>query len=386
MHNAFISPSFPPSNDMTPWPAAQPGDTVDRIDTPALMLDLDMFERNLQRMADAVKDTGVRLRPHAKSHKCPEIALRQISLGAVGICCQKVSEAAPFVAAGITDILITNQVVGARKIDHLMHLASEAKIGVLVDHAQQVEELAAAASASGIALDVYIEVDVGAGRSGVPPGRDAVALAGLIASRSPLRFAGLHCYQGSAQHMRTPQERRLAIASAAAMAQATKAEIESTGITVEIITGAGTGTLVHERDSGVYNELQPGSYIFMDRDYADNQRGDGDIAFEHALFVKTTVMSRPAAGRAVVDAGLKASSVDSGMPAVWGRSDVRYLKASDEHGVLATDDAASPVLGDQLMLVPGHCDPTVNLYDHLVCVRNGVVEALWPIAARGAVL
>ncbi|WP_334189225.1 DSD1 family PLP-dependent enzyme [Noviherbaspirillum sp.] len=371
---------------MTLWPAAQPGDMMDRIDTPALILDLDIFERNLQRLADAVKGRNVRLRPHAKSHKCPEIALRQIALGAVGICCQKVSEAAPFVDAGITDILITNQIVGTQKIDRLMHLASAAKIGVLVDHIRQVDDMAAAATHSGIRLDVYIEVDVGAGRSGVPPGRDAVALAALIASRPPLRFAGLHCYQGSAQHMRSSQERRQAIANAAAMAQATKDEIEAAGIKVEIITGAGTGTLVHERDSGVYNELQPGSYVFMDRDYADNRRGDGDIAFEHALFVKTTVMSRPAPGRAVVDAGLKASSVDSGMPVIWGRSDVRYLKASDEHGVLATDDAMSPALGDQLMLVPGHCDPTVNLYDQLVCVRAGVVEALWPIAARGAVL
>lgn len=371
---------------MTLWPAAQPGDTIDRIDTPALILDLDIFERNLRLMADAVRGSGVRLRPHAKSHKCPEIAARQVALGAVGICCQKVSEAAPFINAGINDILITNQVVGFQKIDRLMQLAANAKIGVLVDHIRQVEQLAAAALTTGIALDVYIEVDVGAGRSGVVPGHDAVALALLIASRSPLRFAGLHCYQGSAQHMRSPLERRQAIAGAAAMAQATKAAIESAGIRVEIITGAGTGTLVHERDSGVYNELQPGSYVFMDRDYADNQRGDGDIAFEHALFVKTTVMSRPAPGRAVVDAGLKASSVDSGMPVVWGRSDVRYLKASDEHGVLATDDAGSPALGDQLMLVPGHCDPTVNLYDHLVCVRGGVVEAVWPVAARGAVL
>ncbi len=371
---------------MTPWPAAQPGDTIDRIDTPALILDLDIFERNLQRLANAVKGRDVRLRPHAKSHKCPEIALRQIALGAAGICCQKVSEAAPFIDAGITDILITNQVVGTQKIDRLMHLASTAKIGVLVDHVRQVDDMAAAAMSVGVALDIYIEVDVGAGRSGVPPGRDAVALAALIASRPPLRFAGLHCYQGSAQHMRSPQDRQQAIARAAAMAQATKDEIESAGMKVEIITGAGTGTLVHERDSGVYNELQPGSYIFMDRDYADNQRGDGDVAFEHALFVKTTVMSRPAPGRAVVDAGLKASSVDSGMPVVWGRNDVRYLKASDEHGVLATDDAMTPALGDQLMLVPGHCDPTVNLYDHLVCVRRGIVEALWPIAARGAVL
>src|SRR6478672_1005060 len=196
---------------MTPWPAAQLGDPLERIDTPALLLDLDAFERNLERMAAAVRGSGIRLRPHAKSHKCPEIALRQMALGAVGICCQKVSEAAAFVDAGIGDILVTNQIVGAAKIERLMALAAVARMGVLVDHPHQVRDLAAAAAAHRTALDVYVEVDVGARRSGVPPGNDARALAELIASHPPLRFAGLHCYQGSAQHLRLPEERRQAI-------------------------------------------------------------------------------------------------------------------------------------------------------------------------------
>lgn len=371
---------------MAPWSAAQSGDSLGEIDTPALLLDLDAFERNLRRMAQAVKGKNIRLRPHAKSHKCPEIALRQIALGAIGICCQKVSEAAVFVQAGITDILVTNQVVGANKIRRLMELAAAARIGVLVDDPLQVKDLAAAAQASGTALDVYIEVDVGAHRCGVAPGEEAIHLAELIAAHPPLRFAGLHGYHGGAQHLRQPQERAAAIAGAAELARMTKESIETRGIVVDIVTGAGTGTFVHERDSHVFNELQPGSYVFMDRDYGGNQPGQGDVAFEHSLFVLTAVMSRPTGDRAVVDAGLKASSVDSGMPSVWQRNDVRYLKASDEHGVLLTEDAATPALGERLMLVPGHCDPTVNLYDALVCVRGAKVEALWPIAGRGALL
>jgi D-serine deaminase-like pyridoxal phosphate-dependent protein len=371
---------------MSPWNAAQIGDPVTSVDTPALVLDLDAFERNLKRMADAVKGRNVRLRPHAKSHKCPELALRQIELGAVGICCQKVSEAAVFVQAGVTDVLITNEIVGMTKIRRLMELAAAARIGVLVDHPSQVQALAAAARASGSSVDVYVEVDVGAHRCGVTPGEEAARLAELVAACPPLRFAGLHCYHGAAQHLRAPQDRAAAIGSASQLALLTKNLIEARGIAVDIVTGAGTGTFLHERDSGVYNELQTGSYVFMDRDYGDNLRGENDIAFEHALFVLTTVMSRPTAERAIVDAGLKASSVDSGMPSVWQRDDLKYAKASDEHGVVVTAGPSALDLGDQLMLVPGHCDPTVNLYDSLVCIRGGRVEALWPIAARGAVL
>jgi D-serine deaminase-like pyridoxal phosphate-dependent protein len=370
---------------MSPWKPAQPGNHVSAIDTPALILDLGPFERNLERMAAALRGSKVRLRPHAKAHKCPEIARRQIALGAVGVCCQKVSEAAVFVAAGIDDILVTNQVVGAGKLRRLATLARTARMGVLVDHPQQVHDLAAVAQAQAVTLDVYVEVEVGANRCGVAPGEEAARLARQIVASRGLRFAGLQCYHGPAQHMRTPQARADAVASAVHAARVTRTAIEACGIAVECVTGAGTATFLHERDSGVFDEIQAGSYAFMDRDYGDNQRGEGDVVFEHALFVRTTVMSRAAAGRAVVDAGLKASSVDSGMPTVWRRDDLRYVKASDEHGVLAVSDGALS-LGDQLMLVPGHCDPTVNLYDDLVCVRGERVEAVWPIAARGASL
>jgi D-threonine aldolase len=371
---------------MSPWSAAKPGDKLSAVDTPALILDLDAFGRNLQRMTEALQGTGVRLRPHAKSHKCPEIARRQIAQGAVGICCQKVSEAAVFVEAGIQDVLITNEVMGEAKLRRLTALARAARIGVLVDHPQQVQSLANAARAQSVALDVYVEVNVGGNRCGIAPGAQAAALARHVADSAPLRFAGLHCYHGPAQHVRSPEGRADAIANAVEAARLTRDAIQACGIAVERITGAGTGSFVHERDSGVFNEIQAGSYIFMDRDYGYNTPSERDVVFEHALFVRTAVMSRPAENRAVVDAGLKASSVDSGMPTVWQRRDLSFVKAADEHGVLLAASTAAVSLGEALMLVPGHCDPTVNLYDELVCVRGDRVQAIWPIAARGALL
>lgn len=371
---------------MSPWKAAQVGDPVAAIDTPALVLDLDAFERNLQRMMDAIKGHDVRLRPHAKSHKCPDIARRQVALGAVGVCCQKVSEAAVFVQAGIEDVLVTNQVVGAHKLRHLAELARRARMGVLVDDAQQVSELAQAAQAQGVRIDVYVEIDVGGKRCGVEPGAAVARLARQIADHASLRFAGLQCYHGPAQHRRTPTERQQAIAQASQAAVLSRDLILADGLAVERITGAGTGSFLLERDSGVFNELQVGSYIFMDRDYGDNQRAPGDVPFEHALFVRTAVLSHSVPERAVVDAGLKASATDSGMPSIWQRPELQYVKAADDHGVLQLQPGATIALGDVLMLVPGHCDPTVNLYDELVCIRGDKVEALWPVAARGALL
>ncbi len=371
---------------MSPWKAAKVGDHVKTIDTPALLLDLDAFEHNLRLMMSALGRHGVRLRPHAKSHKCPEIALRQVGLGAVGICCQKVSEAAVFVEVGVNNVLITNQIVGQSKLNRLMDLAAKAHIGVLVDHASQVDALAKTAGSRGVTLDVYVEVNVGANRCGVSPGIAAYELAEQISSAQDLRFAGLHCYQGAAQHMRLPVQRAQAIGAAAQAALDTKTHIEARGIPVQTITGAGTGTFMLERDSAVYTELQAGSYVFMDSDYSRNELSENDLSFQHSLFVLTTVMSRPNAEQAIVDAGLKASSVDSGMPGVWQRDDLQYVKASDEHGVIATPNDASLSLESRLMLVPGHCDPTVNLYDDIICVRGEVVEAIWPISARGALL
>lgn len=364
---------------------ARTGDAVDQIDTPALIVDLDPFERNLDLMANAVRGGGVALRPHAKSHKCPDIALAQVERGAVGICCQKVSEAEAFVAAGIRDVLVTNEIVGAAKLARLAALAQTVTVGVLVDDATNARHLGAAARAAGVTLDALVEIDVGAHRCGVAPGAPAAELARVIARTPALRLRGVHAYHGAAQHLRAPDERQAAIAQAVALASETKQAIEAAGIACPVVTGAGTGTWQHERDSGVYTEVQPGSYVFMDADYHRNALAPDQHSFEQSLFVLATVMSTPVRERAVVDAGLKAFAFDSGPPQVYGARGLEYVKASDEHGVLAVaSDADVRVPGDRLWLVPGHCDPTVNLYDWIVGVRGTRVECVWSVAARGA--
>ncbi len=370
---------------MTTSAPAGIGMSLAEVDTPALILDLDAFERNLARMAEAVRGVRARLRPHAKSHKCAEIALRQIAAGAVGVCCQKVSEAEALVAGGVSDVLIANEVVGKGKLARLAALARKAQLAVCADAAANVNDLAAAAARAGVRLDVFVEINVGADRCGVEPGAPALALARAIAAGGNLRFAGLQAYHGGAQHLRSVAQRAGAIGRAVQLVRSTRALIEQDGIACATVTGAGTGSFPLELASGAYDELQPGSYIFMDADYDRNDYDARWPRFEQSLFVWTTVMSRPTLARAVVDAGLKASSVDSGMPRPWDLPGVDYVKASDEHGVLAVAPGAqAPALGAKLLLVPGHCDPTVNLYDWYVCVRRGVVEALWPVSARGA--
>ena len=362
---------------------ARAGDRLDAIETPALVVDLDPLERNLAQMADATK--ALRLRPHAKSHKCATIARAQIERGAVGICCQKTDEALAFVEAGVRDVLVTNEIVAPAKVARLAELARSATIGVLIDAQPAVATLSDAASRAGVTLDVYIEIDVGAHRCGVAPGAAALALANAIVGAPGLRLRGLQAYQGAAQHLREPEARRAAIAHAATEARRTRETLVGAGIACDLVTGAGTGTWQHERDSGVYDELQPGSYVFMDADYGRNVAAAADIRFEQSLYVLASVMSVPVADRAIVDAGLKAFSFDSGLPLVHRRVGAEYVKASDEHGVLRmATGAPAATHGERVWLIPGHCDPTVNLYDHLVAVRGGVVEGVWPIEARGA--
>jgi len=365
---------------------AEVGMPLAEVDTPSLILDLDAFGRNLDRLDASLAGKRVKVRPHAKSHKCPEIARRQLARGAVGVCCQKVSEAEAMVEGGVLDVLIANEVVGTPKLRRLAELAKRARVAVCADDVANVAALDEATGAAGVRLDVLVEVNVGANRCGVEPGKPAVKLAQAIARSKSLRFAGLQAYQGAAQHLRRVEARRAAIEIACVRVKQTTELLARAGIACEKITGAGTGTYLFEAASGVYHEIQPGSYIFMDADYAKNDWTESGIPrFEHSLFVWTTVMSRPAPDRAVVDAGLKASSVDSGMPRVAEAEGAEYVKASDEHGVLKLNGAARLAVGDKLKLIPGHCDPTVNLYDHYVCVRGGCVEALWPITARGAV-
>ncbi|HEV2300697.1 MAG TPA: DSD1 family PLP-dependent enzyme [Stellaceae bacterium] len=373
---------------MTTRPPAEIGMRLDEIDTPALLIDLDPFERNLRRLSERIAGSEVRLRPHAKTHKCPVIAQKQVALGAVGVCVQKVGEAEAMVYGGVQDVFVTNEIVGMPKLRRLAALAHNARIGVCVDDEGQVEPLDMAAREAGVRLSVYVEVNMGGNRCGVEPGAPASALARRVARAANLDFAGLQAYHGSAQHLRGWEERRNAIAQAAEKALASRHRIENDGIPCPIVSGAGTGSFEFEAGSGIYNELQCGSYVFMDADYGRNLDRDGApaSAFEPSLFVWAQVMSRPNAERAILDAGLKALAFDSGPPGLFDEPAAIYERASDEHGRLKITSATNRLkIGDKLRLVPGHCDPTVNLYDWYVCVRGDRVEAVWPITARGAV-
>jgi D-serine deaminase-like pyridoxal phosphate-dependent protein len=372
------------------------GMALAEVDTPALLVDLDAFEANLRLMQRATADLPVQVRCHAKTHKCPAIALQQIAHGAVGVCCQKVSEAEAMVDGGVHDVLISNEVVGAAKLRRVAALAARSKLSICVDDAEQVTALATAMQSVDAKIDVLVEIDVGGKRCGVQPGDAPVTLARLINDQTQLRFAGIQAYHGSAQHLRKVSERRAAIAAAAELAALTRDHLLSAGIECAKITGGGTGTFLFEGASSVYTELQPGSYIFMDADYAANdwnsvgrEDATNPPPFVHSLFVWTTVMSRTPGVRAVVDAGLKASSVDSGLPQLAhgsGSSDTGravYTSASDEHGVIQLNGTPDFALGEKLRLIPGHCDPTVNMHDHFIGIRNDRVEAIWPITARG---
>ena len=332
-------------------PPARIGDPLSAVDTPALIIDLDAFEFNLRKLPETLIGKPVRIRPHAKTHKSPIIALKQMELGAIGVCCQKVSEAEALVYGGVHDVLVSNEIVGAQKLERLAALAKLATIGVCVDDLQNVRDIATAASCVNAKLDVYVEIDVGTFRCGVAPGEPAVALAKEINAHKRLRFAGLHAYHGAAQHQRSDAARRASIHAACEHALATRQALQGAGLDCPTITGAGTGTYLLEASSQVYNEIQPGSYIFMDADYGRNVADDGAPVsiFRQSLYVWATVMSRHASDRAVVDAGLKALSVDSGMPLVADFRGVEYARASDEHGVLLIKNSETKIsLGDKI--------------------------------------
>ena len=350
---------------MTTAPPAEIGMSLEEVDTPALLLDLDAFERNLDRMAASIADKPVKLRPHSKSHKCAIIGLEQMARGAVGLCCQKVGEAEAMVAGGVPNVLVTNQIVGRPKLLRLAALAKQAEwVGVCADHPDNVDQLNEAAAVMGAELNVLVEIDTGAARCGVAPGQSAVDLAEQIENAKHLNFAGLQAYQGRAQHVRSYEQRRQAAEAGIELTRETMEALSTVGLDCDIIGGAGTGTFQFETAGGVHNELQAGSYAFMDADYGKNLNEDGGFFddFEHSLFAWVTVMSAPTQERVLVDAGLKALAMDSGPPAVADMPEIEFSRASDEHGILDIFKTNRPVsLGDKLKLIPGHCDPTVNI-------------------------
>jgi len=358
------------------------------IQTPCLVLDLDALERNIKKMGDYAKAHGMRHRVHGKMHKSVDVAKLQESLGgSVGVCCQKVSEAEVFARGGIKDVLVSNQVRDPAKIDRLARMPKlGARTLCCVDDIDNVADLSDAARKHGTEIECLVEIDCGAGRCGVTTTADVVAIAKAIDAAPGLKFAGIQAYQGAMQHLDSYDDRKAKIAVAVAQVKDAVDTLKTEGLECDIVGGGGTGSYQFESNSNVYNELQCGSYAFMDADYGRILDADGNRIdrgeWENALFILTSVMSHAKPDKAIVDAGLKAQSVDSGLPVVFGRSDVEYIKCSDEHGVVADPDGALRV-NDKLKLVPGHCDPTCNVHDWYVGVRDGKVEAIWPVSARG---
>jgi 3-hydroxy-D-aspartate aldolase len=367
---------------------ALPGMDEADIQTPCLVLDLDALERNIKKMGDYARAHGMRHRVHGKMHKSVDVAKLQERLGgAIGVCCQKVSEAEVFARGGIKDVLVSNQVRDPAKIDRLARLPKlGARTIVCVDDPANVADLSAAAQKHGTEIECFVEIDCGAGRCGVTTTEDVVEIAQAIDAAPGLKFTGIQAYQGAMQHLDSYEVRKEKLDVAIAQVRDAVEGLKAADLAPELVSGGGTGSYYFESNSGVYNELQCGSYAFMDADYGRILDQDGKRIdqgeWENAFFILTQVMSHAKADKAICDAGLKAQSVDSGLPFIFGRTDVEYVKCSDEHGVIADPDGVLKV-GEKLKLVPGHCDPTANVHDWYVGVRNGKVETLWPVSARG---
>jgi D-serine deaminase-like pyridoxal phosphate-dependent protein len=371
------------------------GQAVAHIDTPALVIDLDAMDRNMARMAAFAKAHKMRWRPHAKTHKSAELALLQMAQGAVGVCVQKIDEALALAQAGVSDIYITNEVVDPVKLARLASATRDTthRFAIAADSAQGIAHLAKELQRAHVtrpaAVDVFVELDIGHGRCGVESPEALLPLVQQIQRQPALRFAGLQAYHGAAQHLRSRDERDWALSASADRVREAVRQLHNAHIETPLVTGAGTGSFVREANSGLWGELQVGSYLFMDADYAANQADPQAPRFEHALFVKSQVMSRSSA-HAVCDAGHKSHAIDSGLPQVAHPIGLRFANGGDEHGLLQPTHptAPPPELGSTVWLIPGHCDPTVNLHDVYIGVRggllNGLVERIITIDARGA--
>jgi len=355
------------------------------IPTPALLLDLDAFEDNINKMASHVKSRGKAFRPHGKTHKCPEVARALIKAGAIGCCAARLSEAEVFAASGIPGLLITTAVIGRDKIARAIALANRAPDTIfVVDDRQNVRDINDAAGQR--SQPIKLAVDLFFGRTGIAPGQPAVELAQLIDKLPNVTFVGLQSYDGAAAHTTPFEARSTRTKMTMGKAVETKTMIERAGIACPLVTGGSTGTYRFDAENPGITELQPGSFVFMDMEYGTIGGPDGSEYrdFRNALTVVTTVVSRPP-GMAIVDGGYKAFSTDRPFtPKAIGIEGVTYGWAGDEHGRLDVSNASRDLkLGDRIEFIPPHIDPTVNLYDSIHVLRGDRVEAVWPIAARG---
>lgn len=355
------------------------------LPTPALLVDLDVLEANIAKMAAHAKTVGIKVRPHAKSHKCPEIAKRQLAAGAVGVCAATISEAEALVDAGISGVLITSPMAGREKVSRLVRLTARQPHAMsVVDNVLHVEQLNEAATQAGVTLNVLLDIDPGMHRTGIPAGEGAVALVELISRQPHLRLRGLQCYSGTTAHVVGYDARRAHSLQAMTPALELFAELRKRGFPLEIMSGGSTGTYNIDCTFPGMTELQVGSYVFMDIEYRDIGGKAGPVYqdFAHSLTVLSTVVSKSHVDLATVDAGLKAFATDRQFgPEPKDISGVTYHFGGDEHGILSLTQPSREIkLGDKLEFLVPHCDPNVNLYDRVFCMRADCVEAMWPIA------
>ena len=359
-----------------------PGTSKMDLDTPAFIVNLDLMEKNIHKMASYFRDKPTRLRPHVKHHKTPAIAHQQIDAGAIGICCQKLGEAEVMVDAGIKNVLVTYEVIGKVKLSRLMSLCRRATVMVIVDDPDNVQDLSEAAQAFGVRVGVLIDVDSGQNRCGVLPGESALRLAHFVARSSALEFKGIHGYEGHLQSIQDFEERASKAMEAMEKVVETANAIRTDGIPVDIVSAGGTGTYNITGAFPGITEVQAGSYVLMDAAY---RRILED--FDVAGTVLATVMSRPTVDRAVLDCGMKAISTDQWPPQVIGLPGVDVGVPSDEHLTLTLTDSDSRQLriGDKVELIAGHNDTTVNLHSYLFGVRGVTLENVWEVGARGRI-
>lgn len=360
---------------------------IDELQTPALLIDLDLFEANLDRMQGYLKSQSMALRAHTKMHKCPIIAREQVKRGARGVCAAKVSEAELMCDVGIEDVLVTSPLSTADKISRFVELqAGHPGLKLVVDHSHSVALLAEIAAATGTNVDVFIDLDPGMGRTGIAPGDEALALAHQIGETASLNFSGLQMYAGNCMHIEGFDKRREKYVRTLQSGLDTLAQFEAAGIDVPIVSGGGTGTYNMESEIGLINELQAGSYAFMDIEYRDVGGPDSEkfVDFDVSLFVLVTAISQPQSRLITVDGGFKSFASDKMPPEFRDLEGVVFHWGGDEHGIVQLDNPSKTIaLGDKLPMLTPHCDPTVNLHDYYFPFRDGMVSEIWPVSARG---
>jgi 3-hydroxy-D-aspartate aldolase len=355
------------------------------VPTPALLVDIDILDRNIAVMRDGAAALGLNLRPHAKAHKCVEIAQRIMAAGAIGISCATVGEAEAMALGGIGGILVTAPLTSSDAIERLRRLLLRgADIAVVADHAASVTQLAAVAAAAGRRLDVLVDVDVGMGRTGCPDIAAAATLGRQIATAPALAYAGIQGYWGNLQQVSPFAERSRLIGLQADRLRAVIAQLTSAGLAPAVVTGGGTGSHRIDAATGLFTEIQPGSYLFMDSCYGAISISETDNPFTPSLFVAATVVSANRPGRVVVNAGWKAIAADSGKPVALrgGPPGAEFRFMGDEHGALDFEGGGGAALGSTIEFLTSHCDPTVNLYGAFHVVRGDEVVDIWPIRAR----